>query len=484
MISVESAPQGSVLFREISQERLTEFLSRGYKQRHFFPHRIYFLPKCGPEGFKLAKRMCGVTDPDKSWQINLYGASPIIDEFPLDLFFDAELMWHQQQFGQKGQVGTADVVVKGDRLYGTNYLSDLVQRIARRREFKTKIENRFNGWHRLLLNSIMSFALDKGLKSVYSPRAEFILRQIPPWRLPVGKALFQRIYDDSLHEHFQVTKEDPWWRIDVGENRHRIILPEKKTESIPRRKTICLCHDIERGKGHTTYDPEMASAADKDGLRHLRDMIAIEKQMNVKATYHVLGCFFDDVRELIENEGHCIAFHSYNHRSDRLWPLWKMQGKISRLLRREKTNGSEGGYRDQLEKVRQVDYRIKGYRPPQSKITWEVSDRRLCWHNFEWLASSALSLGISAPQMEHRLIKIPILFDDFALYKERMPYANWERQAIARIMENDFVAFSLHDCYAPYWLPYYQRLLEKIRDLGTLKTLDEVAAEVVFVSAQ
>jgi hypothetical protein len=480
MTRLEPRPHWTTVYREISEHRLAEFLSQGYKQRHFFPHRFYFLPKCGPDGFKLAKRMCGVTNPDKSWQINLYAASPAIDEFPAELFFDSELMWHQQQFGKMGQIATADLVIKGNRLYGTNYISDAVQRIARRREFKTKIENRFKGWHRLLLNSIMSFALDKGLDSVCSPTAEFILRQIPPSRT-VGRDLFQRIYDDTVHEHFRVTKQDAWWRIDVGENRDRVILPEKKTEIVPHHKTICLCHDIERGQGHMGLDSALASQADQEGPRYLRDMLAIEKQMNVKATYHILGSFFAEVREPIENDGHCIAFHSYDHQSDPFWPLSKVETEMSRLLR---CSDLKPSYRDQLEKVRDVDYRIKGYRPPRSKITREISDRRLCFHNFEWLASSAHSLGATSPQMEHRLVKIPILFDDFPMYKNRVPYEIWEQQAIAHITENDFVAFSLHDCYAPRWLPHYQELLEKINGLGTLKTLNEVASEVIFRSAQ
>ena len=472
----------SIVYREISEHRLAEFLSKGYKQRHFFPHRLYFLPKCGPDGFKLATRMCGVNDPDKTWEINLYAAGPVIDEFPADLFFDPELVWHQQQFGKTGQIATANVVVKGNCLYGTNYISDVVQRISRRKEFKTRIENRFKGWHRMLLNGVMNFARDKGLESVYSPSAEFTMQQIPPSRT-VGRDLFQRIYDDNIHEHFRAAKQGSWWRIDVGANGDRIILPEKKTEIVPHRKTICLCHDIERGWGHTGSDANLASLAAENASEHLRDMLAIEKQMNVKATYHVLGCFLAEVRELIENDGHCIAFHSYDHQSDRFWLLWKIQTKIFRLLRPSARDSLRRGDRDQLEKVRDVDYRIKGYRPSQSKITKEISDRRLCFHNFEWLASSAYSLGTTSPQMEHRLVKIPILFDDFSMYKNNMPYEAWEQQAMAKIQENDFVAFGLHDCYAPYWLPHYRGLLEKISRLGALKTLDEVAAEVILSSA-
>ena len=47
----------------------------------------------------------------------------------------------------------------------------------------------------------------------------------------------------------------------------------------------------------------------------------------------------------------------------------------------------------------------------------------------------------------------------------------------------DVLVFSLHDCYAPAWLPHYPRLLSVLHDLGELKTLDQLAAEVTLASA-
>ena len=44
-------------------------------------------------------------------------------------------------------------------------------------------------------------------------------------------------------------------------------------------------------------------------------------------------------------------------------------------------------------RVATIDYRIKGYRPAQSRITAELTDANLAFHNFEWLASSRYSLG-------------------------------------------------------------------------------------------
>lgn len=64
------------LYREIGPERGQEFLSAGYKQRHFFAHQFYYLPKCGPDGFQLAQRMCGEGRLDESWEIVLYAHFP------------------------------------------------------------------------------------------------------------------------------------------------------------------------------------------------------------------------------------------------------------------------------------------------------------------------------------------------------------------------------------------------------------------------
>ena len=471
----------AIPFREISGDRLEEFRAKGYKERHFFPHRFYFLPKAGPDGLKMARRMCGITNPNALWEIVLYGFGDAVDTFPEELFFDPDLIWHQQHAGRLGQIATANLVVKGTNVYGMNYISDLVQRISRRREFKTRIENRFKGWQRMLLNSILNFAIEKGLERFYSPTADWTIRHMPPSR-QVQRDLFDRIYDHAVNEHFQVSRQGPWWVIDVAANRGRAILSEKRTETIENTKTICLCHDIEAGWGHIRSDPNLVNHANEASAAYIENMLAIERKMNVKATYNVLGYLFKGVRENIEKDGHCVAFHSYDHRHSRLWPLPKLRDKIlNTFLKRTGQRPQRSS--DQLARVRELDYRIKGYRPAQSKLTGETSDRRLCFHNFEWLASSAYSLGYKSPRMQNRIVRIPILFDDFDMYKRGLDYGNWEQRAIDAICRNHFVAFSLHDCYAHFWLPHYELFLEKIRPLGRFKTLNEVANEVIFAAA-
>jgi hypothetical protein len=441
-------------FRRFSEEKIEEFLRKGYKKRHFFPHKIYYLRKCGPDGFKLAQWMCEHNDLNQLWEIVIYADDPVIGEFPKELFFDDDLIWHQQQFGKIGQIATANVVINGNKLYSMVHISDLVQRISRRRESKTRIENRFKGWHHMVLNSILNFAIENNVATIYSPTSRWALANTDPKRT-VQSELFERIYDRAVEQHFLAIRKGNWWAWDVDANGDRVVIPKRGWEFLHTEKTICLCHDIERGFGHTETDPSFAVFADKTSQHNLQEMLRIEKELDVKATYNVLGCLVNEVRTAIERDGHCLAFHSFDHKIDA----------------------------DQLPACRQIDYRTKGFRPPQSKITSELTDENLCFHNFEWLASSAFSLGITSPVMENRIVKIPIHFDDFDLYKRKISYEDWSQRAMDIIKENDFVAFCLHDCYADFWLPRYKEFLQNIRRLGKLKTLNEVSNEVILANS-
>src|SRR5215510_16782 len=102
-----------VRYHEIGPERIIEFLTRGYKRRHTFPHRLYYLPKCGPDGLQLARSMCGPCRLDELSEIVLYAHSEALSEFPEKLFFDDDLSWHQQQFGKPGQLATANLLHRG-----------------------------------------------------------------------------------------------------------------------------------------------------------------------------------------------------------------------------------------------------------------------------------------------------------------------------------------------------------------------------------
>ena len=453
-------------FLTISADRAHEFFHKGYRQRHFFAHDILFLPKCGPDGFKLAQRMCATADVNQLWEVVIYAARPLIERFPRELFFDDDVVWHQQQFGKPGQIATVNLVLQGRSLYSMVHISDLVQRISRRREHKTRIENRFKGWNHMLLNSILYFAVRNEVEVVHVPTSEWAMQNTDPQRT-VGQELFRRIYDRNVQELFVVERVDRWWRLQVRRNVDRLVAPEPREERFSPEKTICLCHDIERGYGHTDSDPSFAAFADRVSERNLEQMLLAESQAGVKATYNVLGLLLEEVRDRLEAGGHCIAFHSYDHRIASA-AAFGAQGRAAS---------------DQLARCRAVDYRIKGYRSPQSRISSRLREE-LCRHNFEWLASSSYSFGFMDPLMRDRLVMIPIRFDDFSLYHDGVSYEDWERQALSSIEGAQFVAFSLHDCYAQLWLPHYAALLDKIRALGEVKTLDQVAGEVTLAHAQ
>ena len=406
-------------YREISEQQREAALARGLPSRNFFPHRFYYLPKCGPDAFKLGQRLFGLRDVNACWEVVLYALPPVADEFPDDLFFDDDLIWHRQQFGKPGQVATANLYLRGKALYTTVHISDLIQRISKRREHKTRIENRFKGWHYMLLNSIANFAHEKGLRDIYTPTSELAMQNTDR-RRTVKAELFQRIYDRNVSRFFKVEKKDSWWRIGVSENRNRIVIAEKGRETNPSEKTICLCHDIERGQGYIGMDPALVERAERDGFASLKEMRTIEIDHGLPATYNVVGRILPEVRAWLEREEVCIAFHSFDH---------DLQNE------------------QQLSACREIDYRIKGYRVPRSKLTSELTPDRLCFHNFEWISSSVSSLGLKNPVMRDRIVWIPVRFDDFPLYGG-LSYREWERQALDHLERNDFVAFSLHDCYA------------------------------------
>jgi hypothetical protein len=441
-------------FREIRPAREAEFVAKGFKQRHFFPHRAYHLPKCGPDGFRLGTSMCGRTEPNEFWEIVLYADSSLTADLPRNLFFDDDLLWHQQQFCRVGQVATVDLVLDGPDLYSMAHQSDLVQRISRRREYKTRIEKRFKGWNHMLLNAILNFALENGATHVHTPTAELACEHTDRTRI-VRRELFDRVYDRDVERLFAARRQGRWWVIDVGENTDRLVAPEVRTDAMDAEKTISVCHDLERGTGFLDVDPEFAKVADEHSPESLDEMLAVEQAVGVTATYCVVGTLMNEVQAKLESGGHCVAFHSYDHR---LEP-------------------------DQLARCRRIDYRLKGYRPPRSRITPELSEENLCFHNFEWLASSALSLDTELPELRRRVVRIPILFDDHALHTGALTYDEWERDALQQIQRHDFVAFSLHDCYAPLWLRHYPRFLENVARLGRLRTLNDVSSRVILANA-
>ena len=434
----------------IGNARRQEFVSRGFRPRDVFPHSLRFLPKAGPDGYKIAQRLVADLDADELWEVVLYADGEMLEEFPEEVFFDDDLVWHQQQFGLPGQVATANIVLRGDTLWSMVHVSDLVQRIGRRRDLKTRIENRFGGWHSMLLNGVLAFAAQSGATRIRLPRARLAMRHTDPKRT-VQRELFERLYDRDPTRLYHVESDGEWWTLDLDRNRSRLVEPSRESSPVATVRTICVFHDLERALGH-----DDGRLPDQDWRRTLTRMLEVERALGLRVTYNVVGVLLDEVREQIASDGHCLAFHSFNHRIDDL---------------------------EQLQACRRLDYRLKGYRPPRSVITPELADDRLLFHNFEWLASSQRSLGFTSPMMDRRLVRVPVAFDDFELYRSGTPFEDWEAEAVRTIAAREVAVFGLHDCYAHLWLDRYEPFLERVLAVGEARTVDELAAEVTLAAA-
>lgn len=455
-------------------------MAKGHRRRSCFAHRAVFLPRPGPDGYKLGHWMCGAVRPSSFWQVVLFADEALLGEFPSELLLDDDVLWHRQHFGRPGQVAYADVVVDGSDMWSMSHVSDLVQRIGRRREHKTRIENRFGGWHDMLLNTLLAFAVDRGVRRLRIPTAELHLRNTDPART-VGPELFERIYDRGVNRVLHASRSGDWWLVDVAANRARLAAPTISAERLPRRQVICLCHDVEAGLGHRGIDETLAERANGTWRESVAGMLRLEQASGLRATYSVVGRLLDDVRPEIEGGGHCLAFHSYDHRVDR-------RSLVPRALRgllhaRQASRLAGIGGLDQLAACRRLDYRIKGYRIPQSRPTAELTAENLLFHNFEWLASSAYSLGFSEPRLQDGIVRVPVHIDDFDLYRRRLGFDAWKAAVLEAVASEETAVISLHDCYAHLWLDRYAELLDELAALGELRTLDELAAESVLAAA-
>jgi peptidoglycan/xylan/chitin deacetylase (PgdA/CDA1 family) len=190
--------------------------------------------------------------------------------------------------------------------------------------------------------------------------------------------------------------------------------------------------------------------------RNLDRILEVEAGRGARGTYAVVGSLMPELRARIEANGHEVAFHSYDHDLEQ----------------------------PQLKRCRKLDYRIPGYRPPQSRMTAELNDLELARRNFEWLASAPKSVGTKVPEIRATIARIPVHFDDFPLYKRGMPWSEWESEAIADIEGRTTATFGMHDCYAHYWLDGYDEFLARLGDLGRLRTIGDVANDLFLCRAE
>jgi hypothetical protein len=431
------------------------FLERGIPQREFFPHTAVVLRKQYPDAFALLEGR-GVPQEQMEasdfFQINIY--SDHLSGFPDELFTNRQINWHHQQFGQKGLIAAAGLYLHQGSLIITVLQSDLCQQLYRHaplhERYKTQIEKRFGHWHRILLNAILDFAREYRLDSVHCPTANTIVRHT---RKAIDPGLFERIYDSParyyLHNRVQHGSAE-YWKLPAQENADRIVqlepapLPGDSWQGTP----ICVFHDIEENVD-TAVPPE-------ECRKHLKAMLDIEKQHGVLGTYNILGKLFYDKRSevLTSDARHSLSFHSFDH------------------------NIAD---ETQLTSCREVDLQVRGYRPPQSVLTRELTDYRLSYLNFEWLACGSSNFGAASCFLQNGIVKIPISTDDYPLQTHVMDYGEWERRLTESARSSDFFAFGLHDCYAAHWIDSYPALLEKLGSCGTFVTADQMADRVLWL---
>lgn len=287
----------------------------------------------------------GITEADRLRQVVLFARGAALEGIPAGLFFDDDLIWHQQQLGLPGHVAAANLIVKGRTLLTTARFSDIVQRISRRRAYLTRVEKRFRGWDHMLLNGILNFAVEQDLKTICFPTAEVAMADTDPERT-VPPSLFERIYDHDVLERFNAERRGGHWVVDVAKNRDRLVTPASGEERLPNERTICITHDIERELGHVAVAPEFAAIAARVSRENLPRILEIEERRGIRGTYNVVGCLMNEVRADIERGGNEVAFHSHDHTE----------------------------HQNQVGLCRQIDYRIKGYRPPNSRVTAELTD--------------------------------------------------------------------------------------------------------------
>jgi hypothetical protein len=86
--------------------------------------------------------------------------------------------------------------------------------------------------------------------------------------------------------------------------------------------------------------------------------------------------------------------------------------------------------------------------------------------------------------MESGVVWIPIHADDYAMFRDKLPYEKWEAQMLELVAARDFVAIGLHDCYAEFWLPHYEHFLQRLLSSASLISMDALADGLVRGSAR
>lgn len=470
-------------YHEITEERKPEFVARGYKGRHFFPHRCYVLPRALPEQVRVGARAWGIGDHDALFSLLLYADQQWAGRFPQDLFFDRQVMIHREHHGLTGLTATAHLYIDGDRLCTDEHQSDLVQRIHLRREHKSQVEKRFGTWHHMLLNSILNFAVMKGLREIHLPNARRVMNSY------IGKAvnpeLFVRLYDNNINRHFDAKQQGDTWVIDVQQHRDKLVPLEPRDEPVDEpRPAVCIVHDL----------AEQTPAAAKV----LERVLAIEQVGHVQATYNLPVSMMKAHQQRLEAAGHAVGFmgHTAGPYRCRQTPAHEESAPMATLTRGVRTADyflrkalrikpgrvptttvMRSALINRLRRCvgipavlyplsdcRRADYYLKGYRQTTHDRDAGLSDEQLRHHHFEWLLTEGSGEDTGFAD-KRGLLKFPVI---------PMP-GDEPTHAIEQALERgSVVALSLPISGQPGWLEAYAQRLEQMQGMAEIRTIQSV----------
>jgi len=480
----------------ITPERKPEFVERGYKGRYFFPHQVYYLPRPLPEQVATARRFWGLHDPDALYCVLLYASDEMAGQLPEELFFDPQVMIHNEHMGRPGLVATAHLYIDGDTLCTDEHQSDLVQRIANRREHKSWVEKRFGTWHHMLLNSILNFAVLKDLREIRIPIAQRVVEKYLD--IGVNSDLFERLYDRNVELHFKAQRQDDFWLINVAQHREKLIPLSRMAEptSVPKR-SACIVHDI-----------GAALQGSADLAQHLEPILSAEADAGVRATYSVPGMRLDAVRAPIQQGGHAIAMRSFDNTPYR-YPARRSNDEspamaaLTRLYRRvnytlQKRFSMQAGntptatairtaclnkarrvlgltiVSDTLSLCRDADYYAKGYRQTPQDTDAGLTDDLLAYYHFEWVITDDDDADPTRrPTYQRGLMKLPITltFDGPA---QGGDVSAWMGRLDEAVAADGMTTIHLPCDSAPQWLPHYPAMLEKLQQHSEIQTIQDV----------
>ncbi len=410
---------------EVADDRL-EML--GDADAGVVPHDVLVLPRGGADGLRLARRLCGVSDPDRLREI--------------------VVVRHGGSIDGGGRLAAASLVTRGDRVMVTACRADAGAPA---------------GVSRMLLNAVMAFAVERGAARVLLPSRALARRRTPG---ATGGDGIGRLDDAHARAHFAPERRGPWWRFDVAANRARVAMPARVRELADLGPLVCVCHDVD-GTGNA---------------RALARMLEAEATLGIAATYCVGPDLADDAREAIRRAGHAVAFRprvpAAGGSGGHPWRPAALRNRLTASWSR--LRGSDAAWTG-LAACRGRGATIRGYR--LSAGARRPSDETLAARGLDWIAVPGATLARGRPRLHRGIVTIPITHDDGDLRAGREGWEAWRERLLTAAGRRHFVALTV-DAGAERSPGDYGELLAVLRARAEVWTLDRVARHLMLTSAE